>query len=302
MKKFIFIINPISGGGKALALKEAIEEVSKQKQLDYEIIYTTAPGDAAKIANEHRRQDCVIYSVGGDGTLNEVVTGLAKGISKAKSLIGIIPGGSGNDFYKTLKLYDDKILSCDIGKFNDRYFVNTASIGLDSEIAMNASLMKRNKLIPKSQIYTASALYTLALSDDKDYSVKVDDETIKAKHTMITIANGRYYGGGYQIAPRAQINDGYFDVYLIDGMAKFTKLGLMLKLIRSKHESSPRVKHIKAKSITVESDSLVTAGVDGETCQSKKFKIKIYPKLLKFYNDKEFVEDILEYKKRNKYL
>lgn len=298
MKKFIFIINPLSGRGKALALRESIEKVCEKRQRDYEIIFTKAPHDATTIAKSYRRDDVVLFSVGGDGTLNEVINGVADGVLKARSQVSVIPGGSGNDFYKTLKLRDEEEFLCDVGKINDRYFINVASVGLDSEIGENAILMKRYKWLLKSQIYTASVFYTLAKAQDHNYKIKIDkSDEMRGKKTMITIANGRYYGGKYMIAPNAELDDGRFDVYVVQEMPRISKLGLLLKLIRNKHEDSSKVRLYKTKRLTIESDNIITAGIDGESFQDKKFKIEIYPQLINFYNNQKLVDEILNYEK-----
>lgn len=98
MMKHVFIINPISGKGKTLKVAENIEKVCQREKLDYEINYTNYPGEATKIAKKYRFSQNIIYSVGGDGTLNEVLNGIVG----TKNILAIIPSGSGNDFYKTL--------------------------------------------------------------------------------------------------------------------------------------------------------------------------------------------------------
>ena len=137
--KYVFIVNPKSGKGKALELSKRIEEVCIKRGIDYEIVYTERPKDATLIAKEFKRDKCVIFSVGGDGTVNEVM----RGVIDTKNMLGVIPGGSGNDFYKMLdgsyKLYQE----CDIGKVNSEYFINTFSIGIDADICDNLIVMRR---------------------------------------------------------------------------------------------------------------------------------------------------------------
>jgi hypothetical protein len=183
--KRIFIVNPNSGGGKALKVVENIKKICEEDNLEYEIFFTDGPNDATRIAKKFSFSSNIIYSVGGDGTLNEVVNGIVG----TKNMLGIIPCGSGNDFYKTLDKIDDELPLVDVGKINNKYFINIVSIGIDAEVANNVSLMKKIKL-PPSQIYNASIVYTFFKYRFKNIDVEIDTESVshKAKrHHHITV-------------------------------------------------------------------------------------------------------------------
>ena len=114
--KHVFIVNPLAGGGKSLKILKKIEKVCTEKNIDYTIRLTKAPKDATKIAREYENLQCIIYSVGGDGTMNEVLNGIVG----SKNLFGILPAGSGNDFHRLLMAMDEISPTIDIGKINDR--------------------------------------------------------------------------------------------------------------------------------------------------------------------------------------
>lgn len=97
--KYVFIVNPISGCGKGLSAGKAIEEYCRELRLDYKIYYTLKSGDATRFASLHRDKNTIIYSVGGDVTLTEIVNGIAK----SDAMLSVVPVGSGNDFYKSLQ-------------------------------------------------------------------------------------------------------------------------------------------------------------------------------------------------------
>ena len=153
--KHVFIVNPVSGRGKALKVSLGIKKICEEEKLDYEIHYTNGPKDATRIAKEVKGSKNIIYSVGGDGTLNEVLNG----VIGTKNMLAVIPAGSGNDFYRTLSKMDDEMPLIDVGKVNGKYFLNVVSIGIDAEVAKNAEVMKKLK-VPTSQIYNASIVYT----------------------------------------------------------------------------------------------------------------------------------------------
>ena len=247
--KHIFIVNPTSGKGKALKTVEQIEKVCKERNIDYEINYTKSSGDATKIARKYFLSKNIIFSVGGDGTLNEVVNG----IIGSKNILGVIPCGSGNDFYRTLEKVKEEYPVIDIGKINNKYFINTVSIGIDAEVARNVSLMKKVKL-PSSQIYNASIVYTFFKYKFKNIEFTIDNKTNKSKFTILTICNGKMYGGGYRIAPDANLSDGYFDVYFVEKLHKTIIPFLIGMLKKGTHEKHKSVHKNKATKINFKCD------------------------------------------------
>lgn len=288
--KHIFIVNPTSGGGKALKIVQNINKVCMEKGFEYEILFTEKAGDATKIAKKYRFSQNIIYSVGGDGTLNEVVNGIVG----SKNMLGVIPCGSGNDFYKTLELIDDPLPLIDVGKVNNKYFINIVSIGIDAEVADNVSKMKKIK-IPTSQIYNASIVYTFFKYRFKNIDVEIDENNIrKGKCTILTVCNGRVYGGGYKIAPEALLNDGYFDVYFVDKIQKPLIPRIISMLKKGTHESHKNVHKSKATKIKFKCRYDLICNVDGEIIVDNKFNIKLLKGALLINNDKELIKRFLK--------
>lgn len=288
--KHIFIVNLVSGGGKALKIVQNINKVCMEKGFDYEIHFTEKAGDATKIAKKYRFSQNVIYSVGGDGTLNEVVNGIVG----SKNMLGVIPCGSGNDFYKTLEIMEDPLPLIDVGKVNNKYFINIVSIGIDAEVADNVSKMKKIK-IPTSQIYNASIVYTFFKYRFKNIDVEIDENNVrKGKCTILTVCNGRVYGGGYKIAPEALLNDGYFDVYFVDKIRKPFIPRIIVMLKNGTHESHKNVHKSKATKIKFKCRYDLICNVDGEIIVDNKFNIKLLKSALLIYNDKKLINRFLK--------
>lgn len=286
--KHIFIVNPISGKGKTLKAVDRIKKVCEEENLDYEIYFTEYPKDATKIARKYRFTKNIIYSVGGDGTLNEVLNGIVG----TKNLLGVIPAGSGNDFYKTLSKIDEEYPVIDIGKVNDRYFINIISIGIDAEVANNVSLMKKRK-VPTNQIYNASLIYTFFKYKYKDIELSIDEkEQKKGKCTILTICNGQVYGGGYKIAPSAKLTDGYFDVYYVEKVNKPQLPSLINMLKQGIHEKHNKVHKSQATKIKFKCDKELVCNIDGEIMTAKKFNVKIIPNAINIYNNKELIKKL----------
>lgn len=288
--KHIFIVNPISGKGNALKIADKIKKVCEKRNLDYEMYYTQYPGEAKRIARKYIFSKNIIYSVGGDGTLNEVLNGVVG----TKNLLAVVPAGSGNDFYKTLSKIDEKTSTIDIGKINNRYFINIVSIGIDAEVADNVSLMKKRG-VPTKQIYNASLVYTFFKYKCKEIDLSIDEEKQKnGKCTILTICNGQIYGNGYKIAPNARLTDGYLDVYYVEKVNKVTLPSLINMLKQGIHERHNKVHKSHATKVNFKCDKELVCNIDGEIIKDKKFFVKIIPHSLTIYNDKELIKEFIK--------
>lgn len=286
--KYIFVINAIAGRGKYKKILPNIKKACKEKQIEYEIRYITEKISGADIAREYKDEENVIYIVGGDGTLTRTIPG----IIGTKNKLAIIPSGSGNDTYKTIKTLPHGENVIDLGKINNTYFINVACAGLDAEVANNIDNL-RNTAIPTKHLYTASIIYTFFNYRFKRAIFKTKIKNISAKYSTISICNGAYYGGGYKIAPKSQLTDGLLDVYFIDKMSRIRIIKLLLKLKNGKHEGKKKVHKFRTNHVEIEIEKEITFNVDGEKLTDKKFIIDLLPKAITVYNDNEFVEKLI---------
>ena len=262
---FIFIVNPVSGNNLGIKASIVIEEYCKRRKINYKIIYTEKKNDAIRIAKELKDNEKVtIFSVGGDGTLNEVVNGLAN--SKAK--LGLIPVGSGNDFYRSFYTFSDKKI--DLGKVNDRYFINVASLGLDAEIANYANQIKNGKLSNES-VYILSLIHEYF----RFKPISIDIDGVKKDSTILTVCNAKYYGGGFNIAPHAKLNDGMFDIIDVKSLNKLEIINLVMKLMKATHLESNKVNFYRTDKISVNSSIPLNCNVDGEIITDTNFDFSI---------------------------
>ena len=206
-------------------------------------------------------------------------------------MLGVIPAGSGNDFYKSLKELTEPYPVIDLGKINDHYFINIVSIGIDAEVSDNVNLLK-SKVNPDN-VYNASLIYTFFKYKSPSISFSIDEKESFGKCTILTVCNGKVYGGGFKIAPNASLTDGYFDVYYVEKLTKSKILFLISKLRKGTHESSKKVHKSNATKIKFACDNELVCNVDGETIRAKKFSIKIVPHALTIYNDKDLINKFL---------
>ena len=286
--KYIFIVNSVAGKGKYKKIVPNIEKVCKEEGYNYEIRYITESLSGESIAREYKDEENIIYVVGGDGTLTRTLPGIVG----TKNKLGIIPSGSGNDTYKAVKALPKGENVIDLGKINDTYFINVACTGLDAEVGNNVDVL-RNTIIPSSQLYNASIVYTFFSFKFKKVIFKTNIKTISSKYSIISICNGSYYGGGYNIAPKSNLTDGMFDIYYVEKMNKLKIIPLLLKLKKGKHEGTRRVHKFRTNHIELEIEKEVTFNVDGEKLTNNKFIIDIIPNAITVYNDNDFINKII---------
>lgn len=288
--KYVFIINPASGKTDYNKIKENIIKTLENE--DYEIYETKAPKEATKIANRFKNEEnTVVYSVGGDGTLNEVVNGIAEG----KCKLGIIPTGSGNDFYRTLKETKNENIRLDLGKVNGRYFINIASVGMDAETCNNANKIK-SKIKLHSSYYLA-LIHTFFTFKSKSLKLKIDKNVYAGDYIIAAICNGKYYGGGFKIAPVASFDDNQFDIYLVSKAGKLKLIKILFALLKSEHEKYNEVRKYTGKNIIIKSENNLIINIDGEITISKNIKIEMVEDALTIYNNNELVQKIIDNKK-----
>ncbi len=288
----VFIINPIAGKGRAVQMIGDIKSRFKDLKQSFEILTTEAPGHATEIAKKAASvgEDVRIYSVGGDGTLNEIVNGIA-GFPNVE--LGIIPCGSGNDVARYLYPVMDPLKlirvlpistskTIDLGKLNGYYFFNIASIGFDAEVVRNSRYFKRFPLISGSMSYILAVLVTLIKCEKYKLKITLDNNTPIEKDFLLTIfANGSYYGGGMLAAPSAKMDDGIFDFYLVDSLPRRRILRFFPLFRRGEHGNMKEVNMSRGTRAIVESENPVSVNIDGEISLDTHISIELLPNHIK---------------------
>jgi diacylglycerol kinase (ATP) len=302
MKMYIFIINSVSGNGKALKVWKQIKiELEKQK-VQYRSFFTKHAGHAEEIAEQvaelHQDKIESIIAVGGDGTIHEVINGLE---AYPKVSVGYIPGGSGNDFargflipkspLKALK----KILSeqgrrpkrYDMGRYQflsrkkaERFFVNGLGIGFDGEVAKvtNESGYKAflNRIKCGGLAYTISLVRLLFSYEPREIEVHIDGVEKRFSGVwLVAISNIAYYGGGMKISPHAKPNDGKLNLCIVHQLSKWKLLFIFSTVFFGKHIRFRGVTLLEGREIEVRSVKPMTIHADGEIIGTTPISINI---------------------------
>ena len=293
----LFIINPAAGSRDRTADYTAkIEEICEKRGITYRIEVSKAPGDCTRIARKAAQtgEEYRLYACGGDGTLNEVAAGAA-GFDKVA--VSVFSGGSGNDF---VKLFDkpeaffdlEKLLDCEEATFdlircNDDYSLNICSVGLDARIGTDVSNYKRLPLLHGFKAYVASTVVNVIKGISEHYVVKIGDETVDARQTMICICNGRFYGGGFNPVPEADPADGMLDVLLVTHVSRLLVPIVIGKYKNGRYKELPKlVRHLKTDKIQIICDKPTAINLDGELRIAETVNIRIADEKLRFFYPK----------------
>ena len=288
--KHKFIINSFTTKEKTDEVKEKLKTYCHNKKIDYVIEVNSLEISTEDIVKKYKNNNYIIIGIGGDGIINRILNG----IMNTKNILGFIPYGTGNDFYKSVKKeMKEELTSIDVAKINNKYFINTSCFGIDADVANNKNIVK-TKLIPKKQKYNIALIYTFFKYKCREFEVTIDKEKYNDIYTTIAICNGSYYGSGYNIAPISNLQDGLLDVYLVPKLNKLSMIKLILKMKKGKHQDSDKLKYFKTNKITLKSPKKVTCNIDGEELTADTFNIELIPKGIKIY----YNEELLNYLKK----
>ncbi|MDD2377043.1 MAG: diacylglycerol kinase family lipid kinase [Clostridia bacterium] len=289
----IILVNPVAGRKKGEKYGIRIQILLKKNNIISSIHVSKGPEHLIELAKEFSSlTKCRFYSVGGDGTLNEIM----QGIIGTDSEIVVTACGTGNDFVKSISKYKSmrKIITnsinahstdIDIMKLNNNnYCINILSAGFDAMVGKNVDKFRWLPAVSGTVKYNLSILYTLFENKNFKFKVRLNDKVIKQNFTLVAISNGKFYGGGICPSPEAKINDGLLDICMIESTSIITKLVLLPKYKSSKHMNLKQVKMETTKKITIVSNKEFPVNVDGEVFYTKKLRCEIIPNCIKIVN------------------
>lgn len=229
--------------------------------------------------------------VGGDGTLNEVVDGVAGAGAK----VAVLPSGTGQDFSRTHEIprsFDDAVRvaldgetrTIDLGRVEyaggSRYFANVGSVGMSGAVARRANSMSK-ALGGRTTFYYALTREFLGWKNT-DVTVTTDDgERRRGRLHDVIVANGRLHGGGMLLAPEAEQDDGLFDIVLIGDINKLDFVTTSPKLYSGSYLAHPKVEHLRSSFVTVEAAEPLPIEVDGEPLGTTPARFEIVPGALR---------------------
>ena len=294
------IVNPAAGAGKTGRAWPHIRDIFTHQGLKFDHTITEGPGHAVELAGEAvgRGYETVV-SVGGDGTINEVVNGLHQVGGRDHVRVGCISTGTGGDYARTLgvpksiadacgRIIEPRTKAVDLGVVEfgsngarqERLFANFAGMGFDAEIVRRTT--QQFKSFGSLPSYLLGALSTLVSYRNRDVVVTIDGEDTEHRVCTVIMNNGRYGGGGMFTAPDAELDDGLFDVLIVGDLGKLDFLVSLPRIYRGTHLTHRKIQMKKAREVTVRSrNGRLHLQADGEWLGKIPATFKILPKALK---------------------
>jgi YegS/Rv2252/BmrU family lipid kinase len=229
-----------------------------------------------------------IVAMGGDGTINEV----ANGLLGSEATLAVIPAGTGNDFIRMLgipsnpmqaveTLLDGIPRTIDLGQVDDgRCFVNGMGIGLDAQVARDVLAMER---LRGAAAYLTAAVRQIFRFEAFPVTLSTSEESLELTCLSLGIANGIYAGGGFKLAPRANINDGLIDISALGDYPKLERLFRLPKVRAGKHADWRKTIYRQTSEVTISSPKKLIAHVDGEPYRlpGDTFTVRALPQALR---------------------
>lgn len=266
---WLVAINPTAGHGQGAIFAERVIKFLIATSLEYQVFSASTASELKKdlesFLESNRCQG--IISVGGDGLAHLILQ-----IAVPRNIpFALVPAGTGNDMVRSLgfsltdiegylrKVTTTKPSNVDLGNVDSEWFAAILSTGFDSVVNERANSL----LWPRGpQRYNVAIALELPKFKPLEYQITADTESFTTKAMLIAIGNGRSYGGGMLVCPHANINDGLFDVMILEPVSKLEFIKVFPRVYSGSHITHPAVKTFRTQKITVTADAIAYA--DGE--------------------------------------
>ena len=295
--KHIFIINPTAGKTDSRQKIYDMAESLRQKHgLDVQCILTKKQGHATELAKKlcETGETLRFYACGGDGTVNEVANGI---IGYDNAAMTVIPVGTGNDFLKNFgddmekfrdaeNLWDGPQFPMDAIDVNGRVALTIACSGIDARVARDVHKYSESPLLDGKGSYIYSlAVNFLFKGIGTHWTITLDDVTTEGDWSLLSVCNGRYYGGGFMPVAEARMDDGVLNTLVVREVNRRTFLKFVGPYARGEYAKFPEYAHCscpKVVHIHSEKPDIVTC-LDGESVVNSDVTIKLHDKKLNFF-------------------
>jgi len=291
-KSYLILINPAAGNWRGVKVIDTIKKYLAKKRINHHIEVSQSPGHISDLVKKLSKNFTHLVSVGGDGTLNELINGID---ITSLNTIGLLPIGTGNDFARNLNLHNDinhnldlifnsnKHSSFDIGQSiiyengssikKSHRFINSLGIGFD---ALVAKINQKSKHLSGLISYLYAVI--LALIKRKDINVEIELDNITkliGKKLLIAIGNGFTTGGGFYLTPDAKINDNKLDICIIDSVSTLKILSSLPKALFNKLNEVKEASLLKFTNAKIVIQEPALIHTDGEIISENAEKIEI---------------------------
>jgi YegS/Rv2252/BmrU family lipid kinase len=280
----VLLVNPASGGGRALKLLPRIEAVLDGRRVPFRVVRTRSLEHGVDRALHAVEAGELPVVVSGDG----MVGAIGGAMAGAETPLGIVPVGRGNDLARVLGIPTepeaaiDIVLAghsrpIDVGEANGKPFLGIASVGFDSD----ANRIANESRLRGNLVYAWAALRALASWKSARFTIAIGDARTRVEGYSVIVANSKAYGGGMFVAPDAELDDGEFDVVTIGQVGKFRFLGNLPKVFKGTHVGNDEVQVVRASQLTLTASRPFAVYADGEHLTDLPADLRIIPGALR---------------------
>lgn len=295
--KHIFIVNPCAGKtDSSRTIREHLEGLGHE--VDWDIYVTRARGDATRYVRERcsaaGEEQLRFYACGGDGTLNEVLSGL---MDCPRAELAAYPCGSGNDYIKYYgtaadflnlhRLVHGTVHEVDVMQVGDRYALNVCNFGFDALVCKTMERVRRWPLLGGGNAYTTGILRHIVTGRSTPVDIHVDGKAFyQGRILLCTLANGQYVGGKYKCAPYSDNTDGLLEINLFHPMSIVKFASLIGCYADGSYPTVEEVKpyhhYCRGTEVEIESPRLLYLCVDGEVLCDTRFHVRNLARAVRF--------------------
>jgi len=272
MKKAAIVFNPCAGLKRANRYINDISQLFRQYGYENDVYITEKSGDGRELTKEYAKEADIIVCIGGDGTLNEVISGMLE--TGVKRPIGYIPAGSTNDFANSLKLSRDimkaakdimegKPQAFDVGWFNGRYFTYIASCGIFTKASYSTPQPKKNAI--GHLAYVLEGLKEIPYIHPVHLRVEANGKIYEDDYLFAGICNSTSVGGILTLDVRkVDMRDGMFELILVRNPANIAQLGQIIIALKNQDYNNEMINFCSAESFLIHSSESIDWTLDGE--------------------------------------
>jgi YegS/Rv2252/BmrU family lipid kinase len=284
VRPLVLLVNPSSGGGRALKLLPRVEAVLDQRRVPFRVVRTNSMEHGVAKALAAVEADELPVVISGDGMLGAIGGAMAG----AETPLGIVPAGRGNDLTRVLGIPSDPVeatevilaghsRTIDIGEANGRRFLGIASVGFDSDAnrIANASRLRGNL------VYAYAALRALVAWKPARFTIAIGEERTRVEGYSVVVANSSAYGGGMYVAPDAELDDGEFDVVTIEKVGKLRFVSNLPKVFKGTHVHNDEVQVVRASRLSLSASRPFAVYADGEHLTDLPADLRVIPHALR---------------------
>jgi YegS/Rv2252/BmrU family lipid kinase len=280
----VLLVNPSSGGGRALKLLPRVEAALDARRVPFRVVRTKSLEHGVTKALDAVEAGELPVVLSGDGMIGAIGGAMAGG----ETPLGIVPVGRGNDLARVLGIPTEpeeaieivlggNTRTIDVGEANGRRFLGIASLGFDSD----ANRIANESRLGGNLVYAYAALRALVAWKPARFTIAIGEQRTRMEGYSVVVANNSAYGGGMYVAPDADLEDGEFDVVTIAKVGKLRFLGNLPKVFKGTHVDSDEVRVVRASRLSLSASRPFAVYADGEHLTDLPADLRVIPRALR---------------------